>query len=327
MSGVERATVSAANRLAPAIGDAIAQEMRLDERVVIWGEDIRVGVMSTTRGLHAEFGDERVVDTPISEAGFLGAALGAAVNGLRPIVDIMYSSFTYVAFDQLVNQIGRAQYMTGGQVSAPLTVVAAAGACGFAAQHSEASHPMLMNAGGLRVVFPSTAHQGFWLTRAALRCDDPVVVLYQPSLASARGEVGGEPLALGEVEVQSYGTDVSIFAVGLMAVRARRAAKRLAAEGVGVEVVDVCTLAPFPVEPLVESVRRTGRAVVVDEARLTCSAASEIAATLAEHAFDALQAPIVRLAVPDVPIPYAPKLESHVIPSEADIAEAVRRVL
>jgi acetoin:2,6-dichlorophenolindophenol oxidoreductase subunit beta len=327
MSGVEQATVSAANRLAPAIGDAIAQEMRLDERVVIWGEDIRVGVMSTTRGLHAEFGDERVVDTPISEAGFLGAALGAAVNGLRPIVDIMYSSFTYVAFDQLVNQIGRAQYMTGGQVSAPLTVVAAAGACGFAAQHSEASHPMLMNAGGLRVVFPSTAHQGFWLTRAALRCDDPVVVLYQPSLASARGEVGDEPLALGEVEVLSYGTDVSIFAVGLMAVRARRAAKRLAAEGVGAEVVDVCTLAPFPVEPLVESARRTGRAVVVDEARLTCSAASEIAATLAEHAFDALQAPIVRLAVPDVPIPYAPKLESHVIPSEADIAEAVRRVL
>ena len=127
MTGLEQSTVSTANRLAPAIGDAIAQEMRLDERVVVWGEDIRIGVMSTTRGLHAEFGDDRIVDTPISEAGFLGAALGAAMNGLRPVVDIMYSSFTYVAFDQLVNQIGRAHYMTGGQVSAPLVVVGATG--------------------------------------------------------------------------------------------------------------------------------------------------------------------------------------------------------
>lgn len=327
MSGTEQTLVTHATRLAPAIADAIAQEMRADDRVVIWGEDIRVGVMSTTRGLHEEFGDDRVVDTPISEAGFLGAALGAAANGLRPIVDVMYSSFTYVAFDQLVNQIGRAPYMTGGQVSAPLTIVAAAGACGFAAQHSEASHPMLMNAGGLKVVFPSNAHQGFWLTRAALRSDDPVIVLYQPSLASARGEVGSEPLSLGDVEIDAHGTDVSVFAIGLMAARARRAAKQLAQEGIGVEVVDVCSLSPLPVEPLLESVRRTGRAVVVDEARLTCSAASEIAATLAEHAFDALAAPIVRVAVPDVPIPYAPNLEAHVIPGEADIVDAVRSVL
>jgi acetoin:2,6-dichlorophenolindophenol oxidoreductase subunit beta len=327
MTEIEQTAVSTANRLCPAMADAIAQEMRADERVVIWGEDIRTGVMSTTRGLHAEFGSERVVDTPISEAGFLGAALGAAMNGLRPIVDIMYTSFTYVAFDQLVNQIGRAQYMTGGQVSAPLTVIAAAGACGFAAQHSECSHPMLMNAGGLKVVFPSNVHQAFWLTRAALHSDDPVLVLYQPSLASARGDVGPEPLGIGDVQIERHGSDVSIFAIGLMTVRARRAARQLAADGIGAEVVDVCSLAPLPVEPLVESIRRTGRAVVVDEARLSCSAASEISATLAEHAFDALRAPIVRLAVPNVPIPYAPKLESHVIPSEVDIVDAVRRVM
>jgi len=326
MTEVEPAVASTANRLCPAMADAIAQEMRADERVVIWGEDIRTGVMSTTRGLHAEFGDDRVVDTPISEAGFLGAALGAAMNGLRPIVDIMYTSFTYVAFDQLVNQIGRAQYMTGGQVSAPVTVIAAAGACGFAAQHSECSHPMLMNAGGLKVLFPSNSHQAFWLTRAALRSDDPVLVLYQPSLASARGEVGPHPLGIGDVQVESHGSDVSIFAIGLMAARARRAAKQLAAEGIGAEVVDVCTLAPLPIAALTDSLRRTGRAVVVDEARLSCSAASEISATLAEHAFDALKAPIVRVAVQNVPIPYAPSLESHVIPSEADIVDAVRRV-
>jgi pyruvate dehydrogenase E1 component beta subunit len=212
-------------------------------------------------------------------------------------------------------------------VAAPITVIAAAGACGFAAQHSECSHPMLMNAGGLKVVFPSTAHQGFWLTRAALRTDDPVLVLYQPALASARGHVESEPLAIGDIEIESHGTDASIFAIGLMAVRARRAARQLAADGIAVEVVDVCSLAPLPVESLVDSIRRTGRAVVVDEARRTCSAASEIAATLAEFAFDALRAPIVRVAVPDVPIPYAPRLEARVIPSEAVFVDAVMRVV
>lgn len=327
MSSAQKNAVSAANRLAPAIGDAIAQEMREDERVLIWGEDIRTGVMSTTQGLAEEFGPERVIDTPISEAAFLGAALGASMSGLRPVVDLMYASFTYVAFDQLVNQIGRARYMSGGQVAAPLVVVAAAGACGFAAQHSEASHPMLMNAGGLRLAFPSTANQAFWLTRAALRSDDPTLVLYQPALAGAKGEVGQAPMELGEVELTSHGQDVSVFAIGLMAVRARKVAKRLAGEGIGVEVVDVCSLSPFPVDAILESARRTGRAVVVDEARLACSAGSEIAATLAEKAFGSLRAPVVRVAVADVPVPYAPAMESQVIPDEADIEAAIRKVL
>jgi pyruvate dehydrogenase E1 component beta subunit len=323
----EATAVSQAGRLAPAMADAIAQEMRADDRIVVWGEDVRIGVNGPTRGLHAEFGDARIVDTPISEEAFLGAALGAAMNGLRPVVDIMYASFTYVAFDQLVNQIGRARYMSGGQVSAPLVVVAAAGACGFAAQHSEASHPLLMNAGGFRVVFPSTANQAFWLTRAALRSDDPVVVLYQPALAGARGRVEPPGLELGDVEVTAHGEDVSVFAIGLMAVRARKVAERLAGEGIGVEVVDVCSLSPLPVEPILGSARRTGRVVVVDEARLTCSAASEISATIAEHAFDALQSGIARVAVPNVPIPYAPPLEAHVIPDEARIEAAIRSVL
>lgn len=320
--------VSTANRLAPAICDAIAQEMRADSRVLVWGEDIRTGVMSTTQGLVGEFGPGRVIDTPISEPAFLGAALGAASNGLRPVVEIMYGSFTYVAFDQLVNQIGRARYMTNGQLTAPLTIVAAAGASGFAAQHSEASYPMFMNAGGLRVLFPSTPHQAFWLTRAALRSDDPAIVLNQPVLAGSRGEVGPEPMELGDVEVSSHGTDVSLFAIGLMAVRARKLAKRLAEqEGIGVEVVDLCSLNPFPTEAILASVGKTGRAVIVDEARLACSAASEVAATIAEGAFGALKAPIARVAVPNVPIPYAPVLESSVIPDEAKIEAAIRKVL
>jgi pyruvate dehydrogenase E1 component beta subunit len=327
MTTTNQAAVSAANRLAPAIRDAIGQEMRGDDRVLFWGEDIRTGVMSTSQGLVDEFGPERVIDTPISEGAFLGAALGAAANGLRPIVEIMYSSFFYVAFDQLVNQIGRARYMTDGQVTAPLTVIAATGASGFAAQHSDASYPLLMNAGGLRVVFPSTPHQAFWLTRAALRSDDPAIVLNQPALAGAKGEIREEPMELGDVEMTTHGDDVSVYAIGLMAVRARKVAKRLAEEGIGVEVVDVCSLSPFPAEAIVESVRKTGRAVVVDEARLACSAASEISATIAEEAFDVLEAPIARVAVPNVPMPYAPPLESHVVPQEADIEAAIRKVL
>jgi acetoin:2,6-dichlorophenolindophenol oxidoreductase subunit beta len=318
---------SAARRLAPALADAIAHCMRDDPRVFVLGEDVRIGVMGPTRGLFEEFGPERVVDCPISEAAFVGAAVGAAVGGLRPVVDIMFSSFTYVAFDQLVNQAGRLRYMTGGQVAIPMVLVGSAGAAGSnAAQHSEVPTALFLNAGGLRVVFPSTPHQAFWLMRAAILSDDPVVVLHHPALAAARGTVGPEALGLGDAAVDPPGSDVSVLAVGLMAQRARAVAQALAAEGLSVEVVDVCSLNPMPWERIVASVEKTGRAVVVDEGRLTCSVASELAAGIAERAFDALRGPVRRLAVPDVPIPFAPNLEAAVIPSEDVIAAAVRDV-
>ena len=318
---------SAARRLAPALADAIAHCMRDDPRVFVLGEDVRIGVMGPTRGLFEEFGPERVVDCPISEAAFVGAAVGAAVGGLRPVVDIMFSSFAYVAFDQLANQAGRLRYMTGGQVAIPMVLVGSAGAAGSnAAQHSEVPTALFLNAGGLRVVFPSTPHQAFWLMRAAILSDDPVVVLHHPALAAARGTVGPDALGLGEAAVDPPGDDVSLLAVGLMAQRARAVARALAAEGLSVEVVDVCSLNPMPWERIVASVEKTGRAVVVDEGRLTCSVASELAAGIAERAFDALRGPVRRLAVPDVPIPFAPNLEAAVIPSEDDIAAAVRDV-
>src|SRR5881396_2624335 len=169
------AAPSTASRLAPALADGIAVSMREDPRVYVWGEDVRIGVMGPTRGLADEFGPERVIDCPISEAAFVGAAIGAAVGGLRPVVDIMFSSFAYVAFDQLVNQAGRLRYMTGGQVAIPLVVVGSAGAAGSnAAQHSEVPTALFLHAGGLRVVFPSTPHQAFWLMRAAIGSNDPV---------------------------------------------------------------------------------------------------------------------------------------------------------
>jgi acetoin:2,6-dichlorophenolindophenol oxidoreductase subunit beta len=319
---------SQAKRLAPALADAISQCMRDDPRVVVWGEDVRIGVMGPTRGLADEFGPERVVDCPISEAAFVGAAVGAAVGGLRPVVDIMFSSFAYVAFDQLVNQAGRLRYMTGGQLAVPLVVVGSAGAAGSnAAQHSEVPSALFLQAGGLRVVFPSTPHQAFWLMRAAVESDDPVVVLHHPALAAARGSVSPEPLALGDAQVDPVGTDVSVFATGMMAHRARAAARSLEAEGISVEVVDICSLSPMPWDAMLASVEKTGRAVVVDESRLTCSVASEIAAGLAERAFGALRTGIRRLAVPDVPIPFAPNLEQAVIPGEGDIAAAAREAV
>lgn len=328
MSGATDQSPSKAKRLAPALADAISQEMAADERVVLWGVDVRIGVMGPTRGLVEQFGPERVRDCPISEAGFVGAAVGAAVGGLRPIVDVMFSSFTYVAFDQIVNQAARLRYMTGGQLSVPLVIVGSAGAAGAnAAQHSEVPHALYMHAAGLRIGFPSTPHQAFWLMRSAVQSDDPVLIFHHPALAASRGAIRPQPLELGEAEVGPEGTDVSVVAVGMMAVRARMAAAALEAEGISVEVVDVCSLSPLPWETILSSVRKTRRAVIVDEARLTCSAASEIAAGIAESCFSELDAPVRRLAVPDVPIPFAPGLEEAVIPGQDDITTAIRGVL
>ncbi|OBF13734.1 transketolase C-terminal domain-containing protein [Mycobacterium sp. ACS4331] len=314
-------------RLTQAISAAIAAEMRTDDNYVLWGEDVRIGVNVPTKGLFEEFGPERIVNTPISEATMVGGAVGAALAGMRPIVDLMYSSFTYVAFDQLVNQAGRMRYMTGGQASVPITVIAASGVAGSnAAQHSESPYPMFMNATGLRIVFPSTPHQAYWLTRAALRSEDPFLVLHHPSLGGARGEVGPE-LAVGHADVLTLGADVTVVASGLMASRARAVAHRFTDKGIGVEVVDLCSLSPLPTEDIIASARKTGRVVVVDEARMLCSVASEVAAIVQETCFSDLRAPVRRLAVANVPIPYAPMLEKEVIPSEDQIEEAVVEVL
>jgi pyruvate dehydrogenase E1 component beta subunit len=311
------------------MADAIAQAMREDPRVVLWGEDVSIGVMGPTRGLAGEFGPERVRDTPISEQGFLGAAVGAAMGGLRPVVDLMFASFAYVCFDQLVNQAGRIRSMTGGQFRVPLTVLASAGAAGAnAAHHSETPHPAFMAAGGLRVVFPSTVHAAYWLTRAAIASDDPTIVLFHPALAGERGTVGPEPLELGAAVVDREGDDVTIVACGgMMARRAREAGALLAERGVAAEVVDCCSLVPLDRATILASVEKTGRLVVVDEARLTCSAASEVAATVAEHGFRSLRAPVRRLCVPDVPIPFSPPLERALLPDAERIAAAAEEVM
>jgi acetoin:2,6-dichlorophenolindophenol oxidoreductase subunit beta len=320
--------VSTATRLTPAMADAIAACMRADQRVVVWGEDVSIGVMGPTRGLKAQFG-ERVRDTPISEQGFVGAAIGAAMGGLRPVIDLMFASFAYVCFDQLVNQAGRIRYMTGGGWSVPLTVIASSGAAGAnAAQHSECLHAMLMAAGGIRVVVPSTVHQAYWLTRSAIEDPDPVAVLFHPALAGERGSVGSQPLRLGQAVIDPAGSDVTIVACGgLMAKRSRQAAATMASRGVACEVVDACSLVPLDRDAICASVAKTGRLVVVDEARRTCSAASEVAALVAEREHRSLRAAIRRVCVEDVPIPFSPALEAVVVPDEARIVAAVEGVL
>ena len=315
----------AARRLAPAISEALADEMEADDRILVWGEDVSIGVMSVTRGLHDRFGSERVRDTPISEAGFLGGAIGAAIGGLRPVVEIMYGSFAYVAWDQLVNQAARVRYMSGGGASAPFTLLIAMGAAqSLGAQHCEAPYASLLQATGLRVVFPSTPNQAYWLTRAAISCDDPSVVIHHPGLDGSRGLVQGPEFGLGDADVSPRGSDVTVVACGLMARRARSVAKRLEDE-VSVEVVDLCSLNPLPREQILESAARTKRVVIVDEARGNCSLASEISALVGEELHGQLLGPVRRVTSPDVPMPFSPVLEPAIIPTSERIEAQIRK--
>ena len=310
-----------------AMREALAEAMREDERVVILGEDIDRGVIGVTTKLIDEFGPNRIRNTPISEAGFVGSAVGAAAVGVRPVVDLMFSSFTYVAMDQIANQAAKLRYMSGGQVELPLTIFASTGPSdGAAAQHSESPHAMLMNVAGLKVVVPSDPHDAKGLMLAAIRDPNPVVYLQDNMLAGSKGPVGegAYEIPLGVAEVKREGADVTVVAVGYLVREALKAAERLEQEqGVSVEVIDPRTLAPLDLDTILESVRKTGRLVVCDSARITCSFASEIVASVSERAHDALVSAPRRVAPRDVPMPFSPVLEKTVIVGADDIEQAI----
>ena len=311
---------------------AVFEEMRRDDRIIIMGEDVRRGVVGYTAGLADEFGPDRVRDTPISESTFIGAGLGAAATGLVPIVDLLMSTFLYVAMDQILNQAAKLRYMMGGACDFPLTIIGATGGgAGMAAQHSESPHPLIMNSGGVKIVLPSTPADAKGLLKAAIRDPNPVVVLYHGALGAVRGDVPDDEdvvVPLGEGRVLREGTDLTIAAIGLMARHALRAADRLESEGISVEVVDPRTLHPLGWAAVARSVRRTGLLLAVDEARRTCSAASEIVARVAGDpaCFDALRGPPQVIAVEDVPIPFSPPLEAEVIPGIDRILDAARNL-
>jgi pyruvate dehydrogenase E1 component beta subunit len=316
-----------------AVAAGIAQEMARDERVVFIGEDIGAagGVFKTTEGLLARFGPERVRDTPISEQAIVGAVMGAAMTGLRPIGELMFSDFFAVAWDMVANQIAKTRYMTDGQISLPLVLNTANGAgLRFGAQHSQSVENWAMAIPGLKVVAPSTPADMVGLMAAAIRDPDPVIVCEHKALFAIKGEVpdGEHVERLGEARVVRPGSDCTIVALAAMVPRALEAAERLAAEdGISAEVIDLRSLVPLDAQAVLDSVGRTGRLFTVEENPRLCGWGAEIVSIVADEAFWGLEAPLVRITTPHIPLPASAVLEDLAIPSAARIVETVRRRL
>jgi len=315
--------------LTQALNEAMRDEMRTDESVFIMGEDIQSGVYGASAGLCAEFGEERVRDCPLSENAFMGAAVGAAAVGMRPIVESSFC-FMWVAMDSLVSQASKMRYMFGGQVDLPIVYRAAMYYDGsMAAHHSDRSYPIFMHIPGFKVVFPSNAYDGKGLLRTAIRDNDPVVFCEDRTILGARALVPEEDYTIpfGVADIKREGTDVTIVAIGGMVPRALAAAEALAQEGISAEIVDPRTLVPLDKQTILESVAKTGRLVTVDMAHKTCSAASEIASIVAMEGFWSLQAPVQRMGAANVHIPFSPALEPLCYPTAETIAQAARTTL
>jgi acetoin:2,6-dichlorophenolindophenol oxidoreductase subunit beta len=314
-----------------AVAAALAQEMARDERVVLLGEDIASGgVFKTTAGLLDRFGAARVRNTPISETAIAGAAMGAAMAGLRPVAEIMFSDFYGVCWDQVAVEIAKARYMTGGQFGLPLVIRGAnGGGLGFGAQHSQAVENWALCVPGLKIVSPATPADVLGLLAAAIRDDDPVLVFEHKALFGTKGEVpdGEHVLPLGQAAVLRDGADVTLVGLSVTVGMCLRAAEELAGQGISAEVIDLRTLVPLDAAAVLASVRRTGRVVVVEENPGQLGWGAAIAAILAEEAFDALDAPIVRVTGGNVPLPVAAPLEAEVSVSAARVVAAVQRQL
>jgi pyruvate dehydrogenase E1 component beta subunit len=315
-----------------AVARAIAQEMERDPTVYFIGEDVAAagGVFKTTEGLMERFGPTRVRDTPISEQAIIGAVMGAAMNGLRPIAELMFSDFFAVCWDLIANQIAKTRYMTDGQVALPLVIrTANGGGVRFGAQHSQSVEGWAMAIPGLKVVVPSTPSDMIGLFAAAVRDPDPVIVVEPKVLYASKGEVAdGEIVdALGSAKVLREGSDVTIAALGAMVPKALEAAEALAGEGIGAEVVDVRSLVPLDVATIASSVGKTGRFVTVEESPRLCGWGAEVASIVAEENFFDLDGPIVRITTPHIPLPSADALEDLAIPSAAVVAERVRATM
>lgn len=315
-----------------AINEALREEMARDPSVFIMGEDVGVmgGVFGVTAGLLQQFGEARVCDTPISEAGIVGAGLGAAMMGMRPVVEIMFGDFLGCAGDQIINQVAKARYMSGGKAHVPLVIRVTTGAPGAAAaQHSQSPESWFMNIPGLKIAVPATPADAKGLLKSAIRGEDPVLFFEHKMLYAVRGEVpeGEHLVPFGVARVVREGKDVTLVAIGGMLPKALEAAQQLEGEGIACEVIDPRTLVPLDVETLVRSVRKTGRLVIAHEAHRRAGPGAEIAAVIAEEALDYLDAPIRRVAAKNVPLPYAPTMEQFVLPSTADVVAAVREVL
>jgi pyruvate/2-oxoglutarate/acetoin dehydrogenase E1 component len=318
---------------AEAIRSAIREEMNRDPRVFLIGEDIGVygGAFGVSTGLLEEFGPDRIRETPISEATIIGTATGAALMGMRPIAEIMFMDFITLAMDQLVNQAAKMRYMFGGQTYVPIVVRMPSGSgAGTAAQHSQSLESWLLHVPGLKVVMPSTAYDAKGLLLSSIRDPNPVCFIEHKLLYRTKGEVpdGEYTIPLGVAEIKREGQDATVVAGNIMVVRALAAAEKLSQEGIEVEIIDPRTLRPLDVDTIINSVRKTGRLIVIHEACQTGGWAGEvISAVASSEAFDYLEAPIQRLAGEDVPIPYNRILERKAVPQEEDIVREIQALV
>ena len=315
---------------AQAINEAMSEEMRRDENVFMMGEDIAeyCGAFGVSRGMLEEFGKERIMNTPIAEQSYVGAAIGAAMAGMRPIVELMFSDFITVCFDELVNEAPKMRFMFGGKVKVPMVMRTAAGAgTGAAAQHSQSLEAVLAHFPGLKVVIPSTPYDAKGLLKSAIRDDNPVMFLEQKTLYRKKGMVPEEEytIPLGVADIKREGTDCTIVTYGRMVQFSLEAAEKLAAEGINVEVLDIRTLLPLDTEAIVSSVKKTHRSLIVHEAVKFGGFGGELAGQIAEsEAFYYLDAPIKRLGALSCPIPFNPNLERETFPTPEKIYDAVK---
>jgi pyruvate dehydrogenase E1 component beta subunit len=317
---------------AQALNNAHKLEMQRDPNIYIAGEDVGVygGIFGVTGGLLDQFGDKRVRDTPITESAIIGTAVGAAAAGLRPVIELMFVDFIGVALDQLYNQAAKMKYMFGGKAKLPITLRTTCGAgMGAAAQHSQCLEAWFMHIPGLKVAMPSTPYDAKGLLISAIRDDNPVVFLEHKMLYGTQGEVPEESYAipLGKADIKRAGKDITVVATAMMVGRALSAAEKLAGSGISLEVVDPRTLSPLDEETLLGSVKKTHRLLIVHEEVKFAGSGAEIAAMVAEKAFDYLDAPIVRVGAPFTPVPFSPPLEQEFIPSEEKIIQAAKKMM
>jgi len=311
-----------------AIVQAQIEEMDRDERVIMMGEDIAI---YGSGDLIERFGAKRIWAMPISETSFTGVGIGAAISGLRPIIDLNIASFMYLASDQIINQAAKLRFMTGGQVKVPIVFrVCMYYGAAIAAQHSDRPYPLFMNVPGLKIICPTTPADVKGLLKAAIRDNDPVIFFEDTKLWTVKGEVSTDPdevLPIGKADIKRVGTDVTIVAIAGAMRPVLEAAAELAREGVSAEVIDPRTLKPLDTPTIIQSVVKTGRLVVVENAHRMVSASSEIAAVVCEEAFSHLKQPIIRLTAPDVHVPFSPVLEKALYPRQSQIVAAVKKLL
>jgi pyruvate dehydrogenase E1 component beta subunit len=316
---------------AQAINEALACNLEKDERVFLLGEDIGTygGIFQVTVGLLERFGPDRVIDAPVSEEGFVGAAIGAAMTGMRPVAELMFLDVSTRAMDMIVNQMAKIRYMSGGRAEVPMVLRMPTGAGkGSAAQHSQSFHAFFLHIPGLLVVTPSTPYDAKGLLNTAIANKNPVIFVEHKMLYATKGHVpeGYYTIPFGKADVKREGKDMTIVATHAMVGRSLAVAEEAAKEGVEIEVIDPRTLRPLDEGPILESVKKTGKLIVADEDTLTCGVCNEISAWIAEEAIEYLQAPILRVGSPNTPVPFSPFLEKIYVPREEAVKEAVNKM-